>query len=131
MASGPGIYPGLDMVCGGGDGPFWHCRFESDFTMERGGMKVFWKGMITGAGLMLALVLVILAFRFFQERDRKIFETLELRHEIEDLREDYHHRDPSDFLDTPGVRGAIDNGVEQYRKQQDEILQRRRGTGDR
>jgi hypothetical protein len=87
-------------------------------------MKSFWKGVLTGAGLMLVLVLIILAFRFFNERDRKIYEAMELQNEIQDLREDYGSRDPYEFLEDPGVRGAADNARDEYYRRIDEILQR-------
>ncbi|GHV82259.1 hypothetical protein AGMMS49991_08170 [Spirochaetia bacterium] len=73
---------------------------------------------------MLALVLIIAAFRFFHERNRKIYEYVEQQNEIQKMREDYGNRDPYEFLDTPGVRGAADNGYEQFRRDRDEILQR-------
>jgi hypothetical protein len=87
-------------------------------------VKTFWKGAITGAGLLLVLILIISAFRFFHERDRKIYEAMELQNEIQELREDYSNRDPYEFLDDPGVRGAADNAKDEYYRKLDEILQR-------
>ncbi|GHT80261.1 hypothetical protein FACS1894130_11240 [Spirochaetia bacterium] len=87
-------------------------------------MNSFVKGVITGAGIMLVLVLSIAAFRFFNERDKKIYEYVEQQHAIQEMREDYGNRDPYEFLDTPGIRGAADNGYEQFRRDRDEILQR-------
>ncbi|GHV93334.1 hypothetical protein AGMMS50268_38370 [Spirochaetia bacterium] len=92
-------------------------------------MNSFWKGVIAGAAVMLVLVMVIVGFRFFHERDRKIYEAMEKQHEIQEMREDYGNRDPYEFLDTPGVRGAADNSVEQFQRQRDEILQRRGNLG--
>ncbi|GHV63911.1 hypothetical protein AGMMS49587_15200 [Spirochaetia bacterium] len=90
-------------------------------------MSSFWKGVITGAGIMLALVLVVTAFRFFHERDRKIFEAMERQNEIQEIREDYSGRDPYEFLDTPGVRGAADSATEEFNRKRDEAVQRIRG----
>jgi hypothetical protein len=91
-------------------------------------MKTFWKGFVTGAAVMLVLVLLVTAFRFFWERDRKIFEAMEKEREIEMLQEDIGNRDAYEFLnDNAGVRGAAGNGIEGFRKQRDEILQRIRG----
>jgi hypothetical protein len=87
-------------------------------------MKTFWKGVLSGAGLMLVLVLIIAAFRFFNERDRKIYEAMELQNEIKELQEDYINRDPADFLGDPGVRGAADSARDDYYRRIDEILQR-------
>jgi hypothetical protein len=88
-------------------------------------MNKFWKGVITGTVGMLVLVLVILAFRFFHERDRKIFEAMEAQREIEALQEDIGNRDPYEFLDrVPGVRGAADNAADEFRRKRDEAVQR-------
>jgi hypothetical protein len=73
---------------------------------------------------MLALVMIIAAFRFFHERDRKIYEYVEQQNAIQDLREDYVNRDPYEFLDTPGVRGAADNANADFRRKRDEAVQR-------
>jgi hypothetical protein len=83
----------------------------------------FVKGVITGAGVMLALVLVIGAFRFFYERDKKIYEYAERQHEIQEIREDYRNRDPYEFLDeVPGVRGAADGAAEEFNRKRDEAI---------
>jgi hypothetical protein len=87
-------------------------------------MKTFWKGVITGAGFMLVLVLIISAFWFFHERDRKLYEAMELQNEIQELREDYSNRDPYEFLNDPGVRGAADDARDGFYRKLDEILQR-------
>jgi hypothetical protein len=94
-------------------------------------MKAFLRGMITGAGIILALVLVIAVFRFFHNRDKQIYEYVERQNEIQELREDYGNRDPYEFLDDiPGARGAADNGIERIHRKRDEIIQRQRNTGD-
>ncbi|GHU77984.1 hypothetical protein FACS189462_1370 [Spirochaetia bacterium] len=90
-------------------------------------MNSFIKGVITGAGIMLALALVIGAFRFFHERDKKIYEYAEKQNEIQEMREDYRNRDPYEFLDTPGVRGAADNAAEEFNRKRNEAIQRIRG----
>ncbi|GHU91834.1 hypothetical protein FACS189476_12560 [Spirochaetia bacterium] len=91
-------------------------------------MNSFIKGIITGAGIMLALALVIGAFRFFHERDKKIYEYAEKQNEIQEIREDYRNRDPYEFLDeVPGVRGATDNATEEFNRKRNEAIQRIRG----
>jgi hypothetical protein len=87
-------------------------------------MNSFLKGVITGAVTMLALVVIIAAFRFFHERDKKIYEYVEQQNAIQDLREDYVNRDPYEFLDTPGVRGAADDANADFRRKRDEAVQR-------
>jgi hypothetical protein len=93
-------------------------------------MNGFLKGLVTGAAGTLILVIVVLVFRFFRERDRKIYEYMEAQHEIELLQEDINNRPLDEFLEDPGVRGAADHGIEGYRKRRDEILRRRGSTGD-
>jgi hypothetical protein len=85
------------------------------------------KGIITGAVGMLVLVLVVLAFRFFHNRDRKIFEYMEAQHEIELLQENIGNRPPDVFLEDPGVRGAANNADAEFRRKRDEAVQRIRG----
>jgi hypothetical protein len=90
-------------------------------------MNKFWKGAITGAAIMLALVVVVLAFRFFQERDRKIYEYLEAEYELQALQENLGGRPAVEFLEDPGVRGAADNARDGFQRKRDEALQRIRG----
>jgi hypothetical protein len=73
---------------------------------------------------MFALVLVVMAFRFFHEQDRKIFEAMEKQHEIEALQEDINNRSPGEFLEDPGIRGAADNADAEFRRKRDEAVQR-------
>jgi hypothetical protein len=95
-------------------------------------MNKFFKGVITGAAAMLLLVMLVLVFRFFHERDRKIFEAMEKQREIEALQEDIGNRDPYEFLDgVPGVRGAADSAADEFRRKRDEAVQRiRSGHAD-
>jgi hypothetical protein len=91
-------------------------------------MNSFLKGIITGAAGMLLLVVLVLVFRFFHERDKKIYEYMEAQREIEVLQEDIGNRDPYEFLDgVPGVRGAADNAADEFRRKRDEAIQRIRG----
>jgi hypothetical protein len=69
-------------------------------------MNSFWKGVITGVAGMLVLVLVVLVFRSFHERDRKIYEYMEAQHEIETLQEDIGNRPLNEFLEDPAIREA-------------------------
>ncbi|GHU82723.1 hypothetical protein FACS189468_7230 [Spirochaetia bacterium] len=92
-------------------------------------MSDFFKGIITGAGIVLALVLILAGFRFFNERDRKIYELMEQQNEVQELREEYSRRDPYEFLEFPGVRDAADSNIGEFRERRDEILQRFRSNG--
>jgi hypothetical protein len=95
-------------------------------------MNKFWNGVITGTAGMLILVLLVLAFRFFWERDRKIFEAMEKGREIEVLQEDIGNRDAYEFLnDNAGVRGAADKAAGEFERKRDDLLQRfRSGIAD-
>jgi hypothetical protein len=90
-------------------------------------MNSFWKGVITGAAGMLVLVLLVLAFRFFHNRDRKIFEYMEAQNELQTMQEDIGNRPLDKFLEDPGVRGAADNAAGEFQRKRDEAVQRIRG----
>jgi hypothetical protein len=90
-------------------------------------MKEFWRGVVTGAVIVLLLVLLVTAFRFFWERDRKIFEAMEAQHEIELLQEDIGGRSADEFLEDAAIRGAADDAAADFRRKRDEAVQRIRG----
>jgi hypothetical protein len=90
-------------------------------------MNSFLKGTITGAAGMLLLVLLVLAFRFFYNRDRKVFEYMEAQNELQTMQEDIGNRPLDEFLEDPGVRGAADNADAEFRRKRDEAVQRIRG----
>jgi hypothetical protein len=85
-------------------------------------MNSFWKGVITGAAGMLVLVLVITVFRFFHDRDRKIYEYMEAQHEIETLQKDIGNRPLDEFLEDPGIRGAANSADTEFRRKRDEAI---------
>jgi hypothetical protein len=89
-----------------------------------GDMNSFFKGVITGAAGMLLLAVLVLVFRFFHERDRKIYEYMEAKNEIQTMQEDINSRPPDEFLENPGVRGAADNAAGEFRRKRDEAVQR-------
>jgi hypothetical protein len=94
-------------------------------------MKAFWRGVVTGIITTIVLILVILVFRFFHNRDKQIYEYMEQQHEIQSLQEDYGNREPYEFLDDiPGVRRAADRGIERINRKRDEILQRNGSRGN-
>jgi hypothetical protein len=77
-------------------------------------MNSFLKGIITGVAGMLVLV-----FRFFRERDRKIYEYMEAQHELQAMQEDIGNRPSDKFLEDPGVRGAADSADAEFRRKRD------------
>jgi hypothetical protein len=90
-------------------------------------MDSFLKGIVVGAFGMLALALVVLAFRFFQERDQELYEQMEARNEILLKQEAINNRSADEFLEEPGVRGAADTAADGFRRKRDEAVQRIRG----
>ncbi|MDR3173398.1 MAG: hypothetical protein LBU19_04030 [Treponema sp.] len=90
-------------------------------------MSDFLKGVITGAAGVLVLVLLVLVFRFFYNRDRKAIEYMEAQNEIQTMQEDINNRPLDMFLEDPGVRGAADNADAEFRRKRDEAIQRIRG----
>jgi hypothetical protein len=94
-------------------------------------MKVFLKGVITGVAGMLVLVVLVFVFRFFSERDRKIYEYMEAQRELQTMQEDIGNRHLDEFLEDPGVRGAADSADAEFRRKRDEAVQRiRSGHAD-
>jgi hypothetical protein len=85
-------------------------------------MNSFLRGVIAGAAGMLLLAVLVMAFRFFRKRDRKIYEYMEARNEIETLREDINSRPAGEFLEDPGVRGAADGADAEFRRKRDEAV---------
>ena len=95
-------------------------------------MSDFVKGLITGCIATLIICGVIFALVFFQRRDKELVEYAEKRMAIEDLREDYINRDPVEFFEIPGVRGAADGATADFERKRDEAVQRfRSGLADR
>jgi hypothetical protein len=90
-------------------------------------VKDFLKGVLTGAVVMAALVVVVFVFWLFWERDRKVFEYMEAQHELQDMREDIGSRPLDEFLEDPGIRGAADSADAEFRRKRDEAIQRIRG----
>jgi transposase-like protein len=87
-------------------------------------MNKFLKGVITGAAGVLLLVILVLVFRFFGERDKKIYEYMEAQRELQVLQDDINNRSLDDFLEEPGIRGAADSTVDEFQRKRDEALQR-------
>jgi hypothetical protein len=76
----------------------------------------------------VVLVLLVLVFRFFHERDKELMKYVETQNEIQMLQEDYTDRDPLEFLDDiPGARRAADDADAEFRRKRDEAVQRIRG----
>ena len=84
----------------------------------------FAKGLIMGVAATAILFGVIIAFRFFHNRDKELIEYAERQIEIENLREDYVNRDPVEFLEVPGVGNALRDAQSEFDRKRDEALYR-------
>jgi hypothetical protein len=92
---------------------------------------VFFKGFIAGLIFCLALVLSVLVIGFFYGRDKSFLRDMEVRRELQILREDYSGRNADSFLDgDAAVRGAADAGIERFKQRRDGVLRRIGGGGN-
>ena len=84
----------------------------------------FGKGLIAGF-IFTAIIFGILAgFMYRHRKDREILEYVERQQAIQALRWDYANRDPVEFLDMSGVRGAADGAITDFERRRDEAVQR-------
>jgi type VI protein secretion system component VasK len=103
---------------------------EQGIGMEKR-INDFTKGLIVGIAATAILFGVILALRFFHNRDKGLIEYAERQIEIEALREDYSNRDPVEFLEVPGVGDALRDAQSEFDRKRDEALYRfRSGLAD-
>jgi hypothetical protein len=89
-------------------------------------MTDFVKGIIIGFLSAVIILGIIFALWFFHKRDKELFEYVEKQQVIEVLREDYVNRDPDEFLELPGVRGAVDGASVEFLRKRDKAVQRLR-----
>ncbi|MCL2129168.1 MAG: hypothetical protein FWH35_02310 [Treponema sp.] len=84
----------------------------------------FAKGIITGVVGSVIIFSVIIAFHFLNKRNKGLIEYAERQIELQELREDYNSRDPNEFFDIPGVRGAADGAAAEFERRRKEAIQR-------
>jgi len=82
----------------------------------------FGKGVL--AGFLLAAILfgVVVGMILHRQKVKEITENAERQIELLELQEDVINRDPVEFLEIPGVRGAADNAAAEFERRRDEIL---------
>jgi hypothetical protein len=86
----------------------------------------FWLGIISGALAAIIVYSVIVGLVYFNKKDKGLVEYVEKQQAIEVLREDYRNRDSTEFLEVPGVRGAVDGASVEFLRKRDEAVQRLR-----
>ena len=89
-----------------------------------GTLKDFFLGVFAGCVTTAIIFGIVVGFIHTWNRDRELIEYVERQIEIEVLREDYVNRDPIEFFNIPGVRGAADGAVAEFDRKRDEALQR-------
>jgi hypothetical protein len=82
----------------------------------------FAKGVIIGFCFGIIIVGLAVGFINHRKNDRELIEYAEKQIEIQELREDIVNRDPVEFLEDPGVRGAADGAAIEFDRKLDEIL---------
>jgi len=82
----------------------------------------FGKGVL--AGFLLAAILfgVVVGMILHRQKVKEITENAERQIELLELQEDVINRDPVEFLEIPGVRGAADSAAAEFERRRDEIL---------
>ena len=82
----------------------------------------FWKGFIAGV-IITAIVFGIIAGLMYRNyKGKELIIYAEKQIEIQELRENYINRDPVEFLDVPGVWGAVDGASAEFLRKRDEAL---------
>jgi hypothetical protein len=82
----------------------------------------FAKGIIAGFVAALIIFGSIAMVVYQRNKDKEKIEYVELQQEIENLREDIINRDPSDFLEVPGVQRAADGARDEFDRKRDEAV---------
>ena len=82
----------------------------------------FGKGVL--AGFLLAAIVfgIVVGVMLHRSKVKEITENAERQIELLELQEDVINRDPVEFLEIPGVRGAADNAAAEFERRRDEIL---------
>ena len=80
------------------------------------------------AGFLLSAILfgVVIGVMLHQAKVKEITGYAQKQIELQVLQEEVINRDPVEFLELPGVRGAADNAAADFERRRDEALQRLR-----
>jgi hypothetical protein len=89
-----------------------------------GKLTDFAKGLLIGFGVGLIIVGLTAALINRHWKNKELIEYVEKQQAIEIMREDYGNRDPVEFFEDPGVRGAADRATGDFERKRDEAVQR-------
>ena len=84
----------------------------------------FGKGIIAGFLLSAIIFGVVVGVMLHRNKVKEIVEYAEKQIELQAIQEDVINRDPVEFLEIPGVRGAADDAAAEFERKRDEILDR-------
>ena len=84
----------------------------------------FWKGFIAGVLLSAIIFSLVVGLILHRTKVKELEAYAERQRTIEVMREDYVNRDPAEFLEIPGVRGAADNAIDEFERKRDQVLYR-------
>ena len=84
----------------------------------------FGKGIIVGFLLSAIVFGVVVGIMVHRNKVKEIVEYAEKKEAIELLYQDYINRNPDEFFELPGVRGAADGAAADFERRRDEVLHR-------
>ena len=83
----------------------------------------FGKGIIVGFLLSAIVFGIVVGIMLHRQKVKEITDYAEKQMELLEMQEDIINRDPVEFLEIPGVRGAADNAAAEFERKRDEVLQ--------
>ena len=87
-----------------------------------GKLKDFAIGVFAGFLGAVSIFCIVAGLWFQKQKDREVIEYAEKQLAVEELRESYINRDPAEFFEVPGVRGAADNAISDFERRWNEVL---------
>ena len=85
-------------------------------------LKDFAIGVFVGFLGAVSIFSIMAGLWLRQQKDREVIEYAEKKMAVEELRESYINRDPVEFFEVPGVRGAADNAISDFERRWNEVL---------
>jgi len=82
----------------------------------------FGLGIVVGFLLAAIIFGIVFGVMLHRQKIKEVTEYAEKQNELQILQEDYINRDPVEFLEIPGVRGAADSAAAEFERRRDEIL---------